>query len=345
MRKRPSCLRWLRLFAVLLAAVALQGAETYPSEVVYPKDGRNLAPILDMAVHGQEVFLLHDVALVHSGDGGATWTRQKTPTEPRSVCSVDATRIWVVAADGLYRTVNGGREWRRILKSEDLLRCGFVSADHGFAIGHHKTALETVDGGKTWANLEAATGVLSDPERTSFTSIEFFGKAGLISGYHSPKRPELDAAGRQWPQLGVLIQSIDGGESWKPTAAAVFGRLAASRVGGRLAALLMQYDFEFSWPSEVYRIELATGELTSAYRVEQRRVCAVAVMGRALAIAALRVAKEQANLGPRPLELQVDGVDVPIDERLTAGNCFLGRDGAVLWLATDQGFVEKIDLR
>jgi len=305
---------------------------------------------LDLAVQDGRVFVLHEIELAVSADAGATWVRNKVPLDPKSVFFLDANLGWIVTAEGLFHTEDGAHRWHRILKSRDLLRCWFLSASHGYAVGNRKTALETLDGGKNWRPLEAATGVLSDAERTSFTGIEFSGRTGFISGYHSPKRPPQapnsatpDASVRQWPQLGILIQTVDGGETWKPSSSAIFGRMAQARVSGRSAALLLQFDYEFQWPSEVYRIDLPTGETMREYRDAGRRVCAVLPIGGTVAVAAIRLSEDRQSF-PRPLELQVDQTPVPIDERLTASKCYLARDGEKLWLATDQGFVETVAL-
>jgi Photosynthesis system II assembly factor YCF48 len=324
------------LWAALVLGSVLRG------EVVYPAGSGGLVPIADLATVAGTVFVLHDREIVRSVDTGLTWIRFKTPAPGRSLYFLNADEGWLVAADGVYRTQDGGAKWRRILKSKDLLRCWFLTAKHGYAVGNRKTALETVDAGKTWRTLEAATGVLSDPERTTFTGVEFSGNTGFISGYHTPKRPARDSSGRQWPQLGILVQTVDGGQNWKPSASAVFGRLARAHVAGRRAALMLQFDYEFEWPSEVYSIDLPTGETTREYRETDRRVCAMTLLGaRGVAVAAVRLSKNRMP-GPRPLEFRVGAEDVEIDERLTAETCYLQRDGQTLWLATDVGFVEKL---
>jgi Photosynthesis system II assembly factor YCF48 len=326
---RLACLAWAALFCA-------------KAEVVYPNKPDGLMRILDLAARDGTVFVLHEREIATSADEGVTWIRHRVPDEPRSIYFLDAARGWLVTRNGLYETQDGGNKWRRVLKSKDLLRCWFLSAGHGYAIGDRKAALETADGGKSWRSLEAATGVLSDPARTTFTSVEFSGNTGYISGHHTPKRPARDSTGRQWPQLGILIQTVDGGRTWKPTASAVFGRLAQARLSGRTAALVLQFDYEFDWPSEVYSIDLPTGETKRDYRDPEHRVCAVGVLeGRQLAVAAVKVGKSRAA-GPRPLELFIGGAAVSIDERLTAAECHLQVDGASLWLATDDGFVEKL---
>jgi hypothetical protein len=222
------------------------------------------------------------------------------------------------------------------------VRCWFLSAEHGYVVGNNKTVLETPNGGKDWRPLEAVGDVQSDADRTFFTWIEFSGRTGFISGYHSPKRPAQDATGRQWPQMGVLIQTNDGGETWKPTSSAVFGRLAQTRVGGRRAALVLQFDYEFEYPSEVFRIDLPTGQTEREYREMVHRVCSAVVLPGAVAVASVRQGQERTEYS-RPLELTVGGEPVKLDEKMTASSCYLAVDGTSLWVASDAGLVEKLE--
>jgi hypothetical protein len=333
--------RLRRNFSFHIIAVVFCLASVAAAEIVYPKNFRELAPIADMVAVPGHVFILHPAQLAETSDGGVTWTTTKTPLEPKSIYFLDPQHGWLVGSEGLYETSDAGKKWRRIIKSHDLLRCWFLSAEHGWAIGNRKTALETQDGGKSWQPLEAAAGVVSDVDRTSFTWIEFSGRTGFISGFHSPKRPAQDATGRQWPQMGVLIQTNDGGQTWKPTSSAVFGRLSQARVGGRTAALVLQFDYQFEWPSEVYRIDLPTGETTREYREMSHRVCAALALPRAVAVASVKEGKERTEFA-RPLQLNVGGEKVALDEKMTASSCYLASDGANLWLASDSGLVEKL---
>ena len=77
------------------------------------------------------------------------------PLDPRSIFFLNPNQGWVVTAEGLFQTDDAARHWRRILKSQDLLRCWFTSAVHGYAVGDRKTAMETLDGGK---NVSFITG-------------------------------------------------------------------------------------------------------------------------------------------------------------------------------------------
>jgi hypothetical protein len=113
-------------------------------------------------------------------------------------------------------------------------------------------------------------------------------------------------------------------------------------VDGRRAALVLQFEFDFEWPSEVYTIDLPTGQTTREFRETDRRVCGVALLGASgVAVAATRLGKNRLP-GPRPMELRIGSETLAIDERLTAEACYLQREGQSLWLATDVGFVEKL---
>jgi photosystem II stability/assembly factor-like uncharacterized protein len=78
---------------------------------------------------GDQVWAVgHDGVIVHSGDGGQTWTRQRA--KPYDPTSTD--------------THNGA----------PLLDVLFLDEQHGFAIGAYSTLLRTSDGGNAWEDVK-----------------------------------------------------------------------------------------------------------------------------------------------------------------------------------------------
>ena len=96
----------------------------------------------------------------------------------------------------------------------------------GFAIGAHKLAYQTADGGKTWEPIAAAAEPQTDPEYTVYNNITFVtAKTGMIGGFSAPPRPGEDgkpdwldaqdtSARREWPHLSIMLDTRDGGKTW-----------------------------------------------------------------------------------------------------------------------------------
>lgn len=96
-----------------------------------------------------------DSAIVHSADGGATWTHQKSPVV-NSLCDVvfvNPATGWAVGRAGIVlHTVDGGATWEKQDSgiTTHLFAVSFVDALHGWAVGDFGTILHTADGGATW---------------------------------------------------------------------------------------------------------------------------------------------------------------------------------------------------
>jgi hypothetical protein len=116
------------------------------------------------------------------------------------------------------------------------------------------------------------------PEYTVYNSITFVSaKTGLINGYSAPPRagdsgqPDwLDAkdptARREWPHLSIMLDTRDGGKTWNPSTASMFGRIARTCFlpDGRGLGLI-EFTDTFKWPSEVHLLDGTTGK--SEYRL------------------------------------------------------------------------------
>lgn len=79
-------------------------------------------------------------AILHTSDGGATWTRQQTDSEERrlfSIYFVDRQNGWSVGAGGILHTSDGGQNWQpqKSGTPEALLSVYFTDAQHGWAVG------------------------------------------------------------------------------------------------------------------------------------------------------------------------------------------------------------------
>ena len=179
-----------------------------------------------------------------SVDGGDTWTNIGLPdsrdiprvvihpTDPNTVYAAVMGHLWDANRErGLYKTTDGGANWKAILQIDENHGCidvafdpsdpqtlyaamyarrrtawSFESGGFGWKGGIYKSS----DGGKTWRRL---TGGL--PERT--------GRIGLSVSRKNPRHVwavvESDERGAQgWEVLsraGGIFRSTDGGDTWE----------------------------------------------------------------------------------------------------------------------------------
>jgi photosystem II stability/assembly factor-like uncharacterized protein len=95
-----------------------------------------------------------------SADGGETWTSWKSSGNE---FFLDAQQGWRLLAPGeLQQTTDGGLNWNTIkIVTWDNAQFAFVSEQEGWAIasvGQARVLLQTVNGGKTWAELHPRIG-------------------------------------------------------------------------------------------------------------------------------------------------------------------------------------------
>ena len=116
--------------------------------------------------------------LVHSSDGGVTWSTQASPSPPQSVCFASPRDGWIAARTSVWRSTDGGRSWGAGPSFTLPVRAGgqgyqaeLQCADGGAAwvrftgggaaLGHIPYAIyATVDGGAHWRGVAAELGTL-----------------------------------------------------------------------------------------------------------------------------------------------------------------------------------------
>ena len=102
-----------------------------------------------------------------TSDGGAHWSTIPLKDEPRSLYFLNRNLGWMVGDAGIWQTDDSGKTWKKLgpQRLGDrkygtpfglILKVWFVDEQHGFAAGYQKTALETLDGGRTWKPIEEA---------------------------------------------------------------------------------------------------------------------------------------------------------------------------------------------
>ena len=187
-------------------------------------------------------------------DDARTWTQAEVPTRSTltAVASVDGV-LWAAGHDGvIVHSTDGGQTWTRrraapwsydiVDPSEgvpvlDLL---FTDATHGFAIGAYNLMLVTDDGGVTWTPrtvFDAAPEPEAEPAPVPATDGDdwTFDEADLMLDAETD--PHLNAMARTGSgalviagERGTFLRSRDGGETWEsrrlPYEGSMFGVLA-----------------------------------------------------------------------------------------------------------------------
>jgi photosystem II stability/assembly factor-like uncharacterized protein len=356
---------------LLVAASALSAEPRWRLKYFYDEDNSSLA-IVDLAFKSPQRGVAAGVVRTLKGkvsgmvlvtaDGGANWARVPVDEPPRSIFFLNDSLGWMVTESGIWKTLESGRSWKRVSRLKGALRVHFLDEKRGFAVGVPKQIWQTIDGGAKWTKLDAAAKPESTPDYTAYTTIAFRdAKTGLIAGFSQPPRrtsrvptwmdPERSTR-RQTPQLLIVLETADGGTTWKHQTISAFGRvskLALPPVGRGLA--LLEFDENFEVPSEVVRLAAANAKEASAFKQKDRAVRDVAYdsSGRAW-LAAVEPPGRMAQL-PVPGKLHVlvseDGKnwkETPVDYRATARRAVLAIAGPDdLWVATDSGMLLKFE--
>lgn len=141
------------------------------------------------------------------------------------VCFVDASEGWAVGEEGvILHTIDGGQTWEKQASATrgTLESVVFTNPYEGWVVGHDDSlpldacgvVLFTKDGGISWKRILGG-------EVPALFSAQFEGKNGWIVGKANHRFP------------GGVIQTLDGGLTWKPgSGVSVKGWLASAKKQG-----------------------------------------------------------------------------------------------------------------
>jgi hypothetical protein len=296
------------------------------------------------------------MALVTS-DGGHHWAETPVKETCISMFFLDDSTGWMVTDKGIWQTAESGRSWKKLKSPAGMLRVWFADASHGFAVGLEKRVFQTTDGGENWTLVPAAKDAQGDPQFTTFGQIAFTGKLGIITGWNIPPRrsgpewmePEKAKGQRQVPNLSVFLQTTDGGATWDKSETSLFGQITRISMTPQGTALgLIEFKDEFDYPSEVFRINLHSGNSDRVFREQDRAITDVRLFaGSNRGIIAGYESTGTLYHSPIPGKLKVLTTDdlenwkeVPVDYRAVAHRAIIaGPDEDHLWIATDTGMI------
>ena len=297
-----------------------------------------------------------------TNDGGAHWA--STPVKETGVAMyfLDDSTGWMVTDKGIWQTAESGRSWTKLKGAPSgILRIWFLDKKHGFAAGLEKRVFETTNGGDTWTLLPISKDAQGDATFTTYGEIAFAGNRGIISGWNVPPRPggpdwmepERAAKRPQLPNLTILLQTADGGQTWKKEETSIFGQITRiSLANGGKSLGLIEFKDEFQFPSEVYQIDMrAGGKSTSSFKQKDRAITDVrAFDGTSHGLIAGYETEGSIYRSPIPGKLKVLRSDdlehwdeMPVDYRAVAHRAMIaGPDEEHLWIATDTGMILKL---
>ncbi|MEP7364590.1 MAG: hypothetical protein ABI972_15145 [Acidobacteriota bacterium] len=301
-------------------------------------------------------------ASLRTTDSGVHWTLGELKPTALSVQFLDEANGWMAATNGIYKSTDAGQSWRRVVRNSEIRHVRFADRERGYAAGGECTALETIDGGKSWKPIEAASSYKANKDRINYRWIELANTTmGFIVGSYDPVRPyrrdDLPAwidpessrrLHRQTPALSLVLQTIDGGKVWKPTSSSIFGHITRLRMGSRgLGLALVEFDDSFDYASEVFLINLSTGKTDRTYREAERAITDVLIRDDGSFWMAGVESPGRLRTSPIPAKVHIlkgDGggnwIEMEVDYRATARRVrFAESPTGQLFACTDTGMI------
>jgi hypothetical protein len=297
-------------------------------------------------------------------DGGAHWSLLPLKEPPRSLFFLNDSLGWMVTEKGVWFTEEAGRTWRKLKAPSGLNRVCFLDPDRGWAVGARKQVYQTTNGGVDWSKMTFPDEVKANPDFTFFTWIEFANKdVGLIGGSSRPPRhtgqrlpdwldPEMASYRRAWPQLSLIADTRDGGKTWKPSAASIFGQISTAKLSPEGWGLgLIEFSDTFDWPSEVMFLNWKAGGQRRIYREKDRKVTDLAIAapdGPVYLAAVEHIGKLQQTPIPQKVKIlsSADAIhftEMQVDYRATARRVILAVAApGDIWAATDTGMILRL---
>jgi photosystem II stability/assembly factor-like uncharacterized protein len=314
------------------------------------------------AVHRLEKGREHREVLL-TRDGGQTWQPVKVSGVPFSLFPLDDSRVWLVTSSGFYYSAEGGVQWeKRKRPSAGSLRVYFKDDNRGWAYGVGKTIWQTGDGGRSWKKLPESEKINLRDERTSFCCMDFANpEAGMLAGNSAAPRtdvsrlpdwmiPDRAVKRRLTPSSTVVLETRDGGETWRPQVTSAFGLIRKVRMTPELGITIFGYNDSFLFASEVVEIELATGKSRPLFRRKDVDAMDAILLKDGGALVAAIEPRGVLRAAPIPGKLRIfwspdrkEWYETKVDYRAVGHRAYLSYvDGGHIWAATDEGAILRL---
>ena len=169
---------------------------------------------VDSTAIGWVVGFMKDtnVTLLHTTDGGGSWTRQGLSDDfPKvsleSVAAIDDCNAWVVgdSSDGygvIMRTTDGGQSWVRqgqdpLIPDVSLFGVYAVNSQTAWVVGDEGVILHTINGGQDWTQQGQDTA----PQV-------------MLTGVYAANGCKVWVVGYMDSGYGTILYSDNGGQGW-----------------------------------------------------------------------------------------------------------------------------------
>ena len=179
----------------------------------------------------------HGGVILHTADGGETWTRQADGVALAKAALADAEQR-AAQRPGDAAAERALADARRLVDDgadKPLLDVRFIDARRGWVVGAYNLFFETTDGGATWRSVSTR---LDNPRALHLNALAVRGQTVFIAG-----------------EQGVLYRSLDAGQSFKALASpykgswfsVALGDDGAVTVGGLRGNAFRSADGGASW--------------------------------------------------------------------------------------------------
>jgi len=198
----------------------LDGGKTWSSIASGMIDDSDVMSLHIDAKNPRRIFSSACSGIYRSDDAGLSWTKlQGIPYASRRTQQiVQDTRnpgtLYAATTQGLWRTSDYGENWKRITPQETVANAVIVLADE--------------KGARILAGMEAQGVLRSDDEASSFSDSNKGFSHRVIASIAADSRQPLHLLTRVLGFAGKLIETKDGGASWKEFPAALPPKPAAS---------------------------------------------------------------------------------------------------------------------
>ncbi|MBN2011736.1 hypothetical protein JW960_20570, partial [candidate division KSB1 bacterium] len=184
--------------------------------------------------------------ILRTVDGGYTWDNQYSNVFAIcDICFVDSMKGYAVGYSGdILKTINGGEEWELIFSDSNCSfnSVEFVNADTGWVAGREDTSrtdgavviYKTTDGGKSWNNSYVECGRTLANYKKLLSKIKFLNEnTGWALPYQSSLILQTKNGGESWkPCTSELLESFNYVRFWGPDTGVVFSRIYGSDYDG-----------------------------------------------------------------------------------------------------------------
>ena len=170
-------------------------------------------------VSEREGWMTAGAGLLHTTDGGATWT-EAAKISVGVVDFADRDHGWAAGVSGtIYTTTDGGQTWEQQDSGTEvhIHDIEAISANEAWAAGtgigfsdaivypFPGALLHTTDGGRTWTDVDR-------PADSWFREVEFVGVNGWALG--SECLPDANSGNCRGDVHPLLLRTTDGGATW-----------------------------------------------------------------------------------------------------------------------------------